>query len=36
MAEIPVSTKNMQSVIVQILNLICGLVMISSLAPDRH
>jgi hypothetical protein len=35
MAEIPVSTKNMQSVMVQILSLVCRLLMISSLVPDR-
>ena len=30
MAEIPVSTKNMQSAIVQVLSLVCSLLMISS------
>jgi hypothetical protein len=30
MADIPVSTKNMQSVIVHVLSLMCSLFMISS------
>ena len=35
MAEIPLSTKNMQSAMVHILSLVCSLFMISSLVPDR-
>ena len=35
MAEIPLSTKNMQSAMVHILSLVCSLLMISSLVPDR-
>ena len=35
MAEIPLSTKNMQSAMVHILSLACSLFMISSLVPDR-
>ena len=34
-AEIPVSTKNMQSVMVHVLSLMCSLLMISSLVPDQ-
>src|SRR5579862_3744775 len=36
MAEIPLSTKNMQSVIVHVPSLICGLLMISSLVRAGH
>ena len=35
MAEIPLSTKNMQSAMVHILSLVCSLFMISSLVPDQ-
>ena len=35
MAEIPLSTKNMQNATVHILSLVCSLFMISSLVPDR-
>jgi hypothetical protein len=34
MAEIPVSTTNMQSAIVHPLSLVCSLLMTSSLVPD--
>jgi hypothetical protein len=36
MAEIPLSTKNMQNAIAHVLSLVFSLLMISSLIPDQQ